>query len=1038
MLYKKSKEHSLSEELFKNPTPEYRGSPFWGWNCELDKEELFRQLGILKEMGFGGVHIHSRTGLETEYLGEKFMNMVSECCDKAESCNMFLSLYDEDRWPSGAAGGIVTDDKRYRQRFIVMRTAPMEATEDYDYAYENAETYYIAEFNVVLDKCGRLVSYQRTKEPPKENETKWYVYSETQAPDSWFNNRTYLDTLSKKAADKFIEVTYDGYKKAVGNYFGGLIQSIFTDEPQFARKGNLSFAAAAEDVKMPWTMEFDKLFEERYGFRITDRLPELFWELADGNVSKTRYLYHDFSTELFCEAFMYNCGKWCERNGIDLTGHMLCEESLYSQASTIGEAMRAYKHFGIPGIDILCDSHEYTTAKQAQSAVHQYAREGMMSELYGVTGWDFDFRRHKAQGDWQAALGVTLRVLSVSWVSMKGDAKRDYPTSVNYQSSWYKEYSYIENHFARVCTAMTRGNPIVKVGVIHPIETYWLRFGPNDSTGEERKTMDDQFHMLAEWLLRGTIDFDYICESLLPEQAGEIGNTLSVGAMKYSAVIVAGCETLRSTTVNILKRFADAGGKIIFVGKPPKYMDAVLSDEPKLLYEKCTHADYTKSSILNSLSAERAVEVRETDGNLCDRMCYQLREDNDCLWLFLAHMHYNYESMFETGSENLADCKMRKITVKGTYEPLVYDTLSGEIKEIDFETVNGNTSFYYPFYSNDSLLVKLTRTAKTKRTVKRKPTEPLSVQYITEPIDYKLSEPNVIVFDIAQYHVDDEPFREREEIRKIQKIVKDELHLPNDRTQPYAIKDIKSGHTVTLKYTFNSEIELKGTKLALEDAEKSKITFNGETVKISIDGYFTDKSIKTVSLPAILKGENILEITIPIDNRSSIEACFLLGNFGVKLKGIEKTVTSPEKMLGFGDVGMQGMPFYGANIEYSMNIEAPCDCDAVIAVRNYRGMVMRASLDEKDLGIIAFSPYEIKANGLTKGRHKLRITLYGSRNNCFGPLHMADDKLRWVGPEAWKFMYDGKARWKYEYNLSPLGILAGPEIRYYKNAPTNK
>ena len=60
------------------------------------------------------------------------------------------------------------------------------------------------------------------------------------------------------------------------------------------------------------------------------------------------------------------------------------------------------------------------------------------------------------------------------------------------------------------------------------------------------------------------------------------------------------------------------------------------------------------------------------------------------------------------------------------------------------------------------------------------------------------------------------------------------------------------------------------------------------------------------------------------------------------------------------------------------------------------------------------------------------VTLYGSRNNCFGPLHITDDKLRWVGPEAWRFMYDGKIRWKYEYNLNAMGILAGPEIRYYK------
>jgi len=69
--------------------------------------------------------------------------------------------------------------------------------------------------------------------------------------------------------------------------------------------------------------------------------------------------------------------------------------------------MRSYRSFGIPGIDMLCDRRELTTAKQAQSAVHQYHTPGMTSELYGVTNWDFDFRGHKLAGDWQAALGVT-------------------------------------------------------------------------------------------------------------------------------------------------------------------------------------------------------------------------------------------------------------------------------------------------------------------------------------------------------------------------------------------------------------------------------------------------------------------------------------------------------------------------------------------------------------------------------------------------------------------------------------------------------
>ena len=38
MLYPRKNDPVLSKELFQNPGSEYRGTPFWAWNCELKKE----------------------------------------------------------------------------------------------------------------------------------------------------------------------------------------------------------------------------------------------------------------------------------------------------------------------------------------------------------------------------------------------------------------------------------------------------------------------------------------------------------------------------------------------------------------------------------------------------------------------------------------------------------------------------------------------------------------------------------------------------------------------------------------------------------------------------------------------------------------------------------------------------------------------------------------------------------------------------------------------------------------------------------------
>lgn len=47
--YKHNKAESLEKDLFENPTSEYRGAPFWVWNCKLDKSILAEQIEVLKK-----------------------------------------------------------------------------------------------------------------------------------------------------------------------------------------------------------------------------------------------------------------------------------------------------------------------------------------------------------------------------------------------------------------------------------------------------------------------------------------------------------------------------------------------------------------------------------------------------------------------------------------------------------------------------------------------------------------------------------------------------------------------------------------------------------------------------------------------------------------------------------------------------------------------------------------------------------------------------------------------------------------------------
>lgn len=82
----------FSPALFRNPPAHYRGAPLWSWNCKLDVPQLQEQIGHLSEMGMGGAHIHSRTGLEDEYLGPDFFKAVKASIKAAKEKGMLTWL----------------------------------------------------------------------------------------------------------------------------------------------------------------------------------------------------------------------------------------------------------------------------------------------------------------------------------------------------------------------------------------------------------------------------------------------------------------------------------------------------------------------------------------------------------------------------------------------------------------------------------------------------------------------------------------------------------------------------------------------------------------------------------------------------------------------------------------------------------------------------------------------------------------------------------------------------------------------------------
>ena len=450
------------KEKFKNPGIEFRSAPFWSWNDDLKDEELRRQIKEMKEKGIGGFFMHSRIGLITPYLSLEWMDKVKTAVSFAKEIGMLAYLYDEDRWPSGFAGGIVPSKGK--------------------------------EYQIKAMKC-KIVNGKR-------------IFNIVHAPAiPWFNNYSYIDVLSKKVIKAFIESTHEAYSQEVGNEFGETIPGIFTDEPNYSVRGSSS-----QEMLIPWTDNLSQSFEQRYGYKISDHLFSLFFD--EGDYKKIRYHFWDLITDLFLESYSQQIYNWCQEHNLAYTGHYLAEDTLTSQIKTIGAAMPHYEYMHIPGIDHLGNNiHNPLTLKQVSSVAHQLGRKRVLSELYGGSGQNFSFSERKWIGDWHIVLGVNLFCPHLSLYSMRGTRKRDWPPTIYYQQPWWKYNKVIEDYFARLNYIMSEGEFKADILVIHPIESAWSFYRPTDTRKVDE--LNQSFTTLIEELCELHRDYDLANEKLL-------------------------------------------------------------------------------------------------------------------------------------------------------------------------------------------------------------------------------------------------------------------------------------------------------------------------------------------------------------------------------------------------------------------------------------------------------------------------------------------------------------------------------------------
>ena len=1014
---------SFSKEQWLNPDKKFRSAPFWSWNGKLNKDELVRQIRIFKEMGMGGFFMHSRIGLATEYLSKDWFDMIHGCIDEAEKLDMDAWLYDEDRWPSGYAGGKVTENPEYRLHLIFLTEVSFEQCADFI-----VDKQAVALFAAVVDGVN-AEKVRKISSPAEvgEGETLLQFVFCADFDNSWYNNCSYLNPMNREAVQKFIDFTHEKYLEECGNEFGRRVPGIFTDEPQYGFVVYQRDWVKETQYSTPFDMQIREIIKKRYNYDIIDRIYELFFDVKECEFHVSRLHYIKIMTELFLENYGKTIGDWCKKHNLSYTGHVMGEDFMSRQTWNSGSPMRYYRYMDMPGIDMLSDtSSNYFIARELSSAGRQFGQRDRLAELYGCTGWDFPPAGHKAIGDWLMALGVNFRCQHLAHYTMAGEGKRDYPASIRDHLTWYKEHKIVEDYFARINTVLSSCDEKCDILLLSPNESAWCMIHKNYMTDRRVYELDEKFASLNMDLQCRTLDFDIGDEGILETDAEVSEGMLKVGLMSYKAVVVPAMLTMRESTYKLLADFKGQGGIVIFADAAPQYIDGIADKRAVELADKCAGTN------IDILEKFRRVKVSVNSGEMLVQSRYGEKFDA----LFVVNASCVPHATAKTPGWIVPKVVERKTSFdsveiewfaeKGTY---LYelDPENGKIYFADAEQKDGKWIIHTSFSALQSRL--FVSSCEKMAAEKRKDTaEQIEYAELPQSFEYNAEHENILVIDHFDCKLDGINFAEDTKyVLQLDDAIRKELDIPVRgayMVQPW-VETPFCGKTGNIELTaeFKCEYLPQGEVfLALETPECFKIVLNDVEISSENDSFFFDHSLRKIVLPEniLRKGANKLVLQLKYDCRfQGLEAMYLGGNFGVAQDGVNGKIVELPQMLCRASWTEQGFLFYHGNITYKCRIQRNTDNVFMLKLPDFKGACCKIRCNGKDVKVCLWESYEADLSDFVQcgSEALLELEVVGSPRNMMGPFFYNAEKINMCHPFHFK-EYGSPVR-----KLIPLGII---------------
>ena len=974
---------SSIEPYFADPPSAYRCMPLWVWNGKVTESELDRMLGELKEAGFGGLFVHPRPGMITEYLSDDWFRLYEYTVRKGKEMDMEVWIYDENSYPSGFAGGHVPQEMP--ESFNQGQGLQLEKKESIP---DNTDDYFIC-----LIKNGESWKDITTSvNDYKGVQGEYYLYKKTYYRKSdWHGGYSYVDLLVPGVTEKFIELTMTGYEKTLKHEFGKAIPGIFTDEPNIVTSGGFR-----------WTPDLFEVFQKQWGYDLKPLIPLLSEE--SGAWKKVRHNYMETLLQLFIDRWAKPWFAYTEENNLQWTGHYW--EHGWPQMNDGPDNMAMYAWHQTPAIDMLFNQFNeisptaqfgnVRSVKELRSVANQMGYARTLSETYGGGGWETTFKDFKRLGDWEYVLGVNFMNQHLAHQTLTGARKYDYPPVFTNHSPWYNSYRVMNDYFGRLSLVMSKGFQQNDILVLEPNATLWSYYSHTRSNPALMR-IGRNFQEFVTTLEKNQVEYDLGSENIIKDQGHVAKGKFIIGKAAYSTVVVPPMnETFNRPTFDLLRQFVEQGGRLICFsepylidGDPNDALTAFMKNEPIIRVPELD------KSVIEKYFTFKDCKISCNGGNLF----HHRRRYADGELIFIVN-----SSMEEVSTGNLV--------VKGK-NLLVMDAMSGEIHTYPAKKENGLLAADFRLEPAGSLVLFSSFKSAKKYSGKTEVKAEKTVAATGETMVTRMRE-NAMTLDFCDVTVNGQTYKNIHFSRAAD-IAYREHGFTNGNPWNTSVQYKRNildrdtytdgGFTAKYYFTVNDDFYFSGMQLVTERPELFTVKVNGLTVKPIPGKWWLDKTFGVYAIgSSVRKGVNTVELDIsPMSIFAEIEPVYILGDFAVVPEEKGWSISAPVSTFTIGSWKEQKQPFYSYDFKYSRSYDIPEVAGVYfVALGKWTGTVAEVYVNGVKAGIIGFDPYRLDVTSFLKtGKNQIDVHVVGSHKNLLGP-HYKNPAPGLASPGHWK------------------------------------